>query len=136
MPADKYDKSLSGLGLNFLLVDIEIAVAYQTESLGAKVIYSDLDITILEAKCSNWIFHADRIQNNHPLSGRLQPKLARSIAAEIRLHGCNPDDAEAKVRKRGDPVLTGTMDKPHGLREVYLIDPDGYIWVPDVTVKI
>ena len=61
MPADKYDKSLSGLALNFLLVDIETAVAYQTESLGAKVIYSDLDITILEAKCSNWILHADHI---------------------------------------------------------------------------
>ena len=37
MPADKYDKSLSGLGLNFLLVGIETAVAYQTKSLGAKL---------------------------------------------------------------------------------------------------
>jgi hypothetical protein len=53
MPADQYGKSLSGLGLNFLLVDIETAVAYQTESLGAKVIYSDPDIAILEAQCSN-----------------------------------------------------------------------------------
>ena len=61
MLADQYGKSLSGLGLNFLLVDIETAVAYQKKSLGAKVIYSDLDITILEAKCSNWIFHADCI---------------------------------------------------------------------------
>jgi len=61
MPADQYGKSLSGLGLNFLLVDIETAVAYQTESLGAKVIYSDPDIAILEAQCSNWILHADHI---------------------------------------------------------------------------
>jgi len=27
------------------------------------------------------------------------------------------------------------MDKPHGLREAYLIDPDGYIWVPDTPLK-
>ena len=51
MPADQYGKTLSGLGFNFLLVDIETAVAYQTKSLVAKVIYSDLDITILEAQC-------------------------------------------------------------------------------------
>jgi hypothetical protein len=37
MPADQYGKSLSGLGLNFLLVDIETAVAYQTVSLGVKL---------------------------------------------------------------------------------------------------
>ena len=24
------------------------------------------------------------------------------------------------------------MDKPHGLREAYLVDVDGYVWVPDV----
>jgi len=25
-------------------------------------------------------------------------------------------------------------DKPHGRREAYIRDPDGYIWVPDVPV--
>jgi len=55
---------------------------------------------------------------------------------EIRLHGCDPDQAEARPRKRGDTVLAGTVDKPHGLREVYLVDPDGYLWMPNVPVRL
>lgn len=82
------------------------------------------------------MLHADHTYSDHPLSGSLQTKLARGIGTEIRLHGCNPDDAEVKARKRGDTVLAGTMDKPHGLREVYLINPDGYVWVPDVAVNV
>ena len=135
MPADQYGKSLSGLSLNLLVVDIEIAVAFQTEVLGSKIIYSDPDVAILEAHGSSWMLHADHTYNEHPLSGSLRPELARGIGAEIRLHGCNPDNAEAEARKRGDTVLAGTIDKPHGLREAYLIDPDGYIWVPDIAVK-
>ena len=53
MPAGQYGKSLSGLGLNLLVVDIEIAIAFQTEVLGAKVIYSDPDIATLEVQGSN-----------------------------------------------------------------------------------
>ena len=53
MPADQYGKSLSGLGLSLLVVDIEIAVAFQTEVRGAKVIYSDPYMAILEAQGSH-----------------------------------------------------------------------------------
>ena len=31
---------------------------------------------------------------------------------------------------RGYTVLAKAADKPHGLREVDIVDPDGYIWVP------
>ena len=46
----------------------------------------------------------------------------------------NPDDAEAKARALGFEVLAGTLDKPHGLREAYIIDQDGYLWVPSVPL--
>ena len=36
----------------------------------------------------------------------------------------------ARARQRGDTILAGAMDKPHGLREVYIVDPDGSVWVP------
>ena len=32
----------------------------------------------------------------------------------------------------GGGVLQEATDKPHGLREAYLYDPDGYVWVPSV----
>ena len=41
-----------------------------------------------------------------------------------------------ELRRLGFKVLVGTTDKPHGLREAYLVDDDGYVWVPDVHVKI
>jgi hypothetical protein len=50
----------------------------------------------------------------------------------LRLHGRDPDAAEAAARRLGYTVLASTVDKPHGLREVYLLDADGYLWVPDV----
>lgn len=68
------------------------------------------------------------------MSGSLAPEQARGIGIELRLHGCDPDAAEARARARDTIVLAGAMDKPHGLREAYLIDPDGYVWVPDVPV--
>jgi len=30
--------------------------------------------------------------------------------------------------------LAGALDKPHGLREAYIIDQDGYLWVPGVPL--
>ena len=35
----------------------------------------------------------------------------------------------------GYTVLAGAMDKPHGLREVYLLDQDGYLWVPGIALQ-
>jgi hypothetical protein len=48
------------------------------------------------------------------------------------LHGRHPDEAEAMARQLGFTVLAGAIDKPHGLREVYLVDADGYLWVADI----
>jgi uncharacterized glyoxalase superfamily protein PhnB len=50
------------------------------------------------------------------------------------LHGCDPDQAEAAAGRLGYEILVPATDKGHGMREVYLRDPDGYIWVPDVAI--
>jgi hypothetical protein len=34
----------------------------------------------------------------------------------------------------GYEVIAPASEKGHGLREVYLRDGDGYLWVPDVPV--
>ena len=60
--------------------------------------------------------------------------MARGVGVELRLHGCDPDAAQERARARGEIILAEAIDKPHGLREAYLIDPDGYIWVPDVPL--
>ncbi len=135
IPADEYGRSLRGLTVNLLVADVARAVAFQTEVLGAQTTYVDPDFAVMSGFGSEWMMHADHTYNDHPLHGSLGPDMPRGIGTELRLHGCDPDQAEARALARGDIVLAGAMDKPHGLREAFIIDPDGYLWVPDVPVQ-
>jgi uncharacterized glyoxalase superfamily protein PhnB len=81
------------------------------------------------------MLHADHTYLDHPLQGSLGAGEARGIGAELRLHGRDPDAAEAAARAGGFTVLAASRDKPHGLREAYILDPDGYCWVADVPLK-
>lgn len=130
MPAPDYGKSLRGFGVNLLVSAIASAVEFQTEVLGAEVIHADEDFAVLRAAGASWMLHADHTYSDHPLRGSLRPDLARGLGVELRLYGLDPDACEARARARGDMVLAGAMDKPHGLREAYIVDPDGYLWVP------
>jgi len=132
MPAPAYGRSLCGLTLNLLVRDIATALPFHREVLGAEVIYSDPDFAVLRHAEAEWMLHADHTYLTHPLHATLATGETRGVGAELRLHGRDPDLAEAAARKLGYTVLASTTDKPHGLREVYLLDADGYLWVPDV----
>lgn len=132
MPADKYGQSLRGLTVNLLVKDVEAALAFQRDVLGVEVVYSDPDFAVCKGYGSEWMLHADHTYRDHPLRGTLEDLEIRGGAVELRLHGCDPDRAEEAARRLGYAVLDGATDKPHGLREAYLLDSNGYIWVPDV----
>ena len=42
-----------------------------------------------------------------------------------------PTPPRSTAESLGYTVLAGAADKPHGLREAYIADPDGYVWVLD-----
>ena len=132
MPAPEYGHSLTGLTINLLVRDVETALSFEQQVLGVNVVYNDPDIAVLRFGDAEWMVHADHTYQDHPLHGSLGKDIIRGIGAELRLHGCDPDVAEAAARDNGYTVLEGASDRPHGLREAYIIDPDGYIWVPDV----
>lgn len=132
-PAREYSKELSGLTVNLLVRDIPRATAFAREVLRARVIYEDPDFAALEAPGAKWCLHADHTYSEHPLSGSLQGAEIRGIGAEFRLMGLDPDAAEARAPAGGYDVLAGSLDKPHGMREAYLLDPDGYCWVPSAV---
>jgi len=83
---------------------------------------------------AQWMFHADHTYDRHPLLPMVAGVARRGAGVELRLHGCDPDRAEAAAKRLGFEVLASAADKPHGLREAYLADADGYIWVPDVPI--
>ncbi len=130
-PADEYGRSLESLSLNLLVSDLDSALAFQRDVLVATVVYSDPDFAVVRGYGAEWMLHADHTYDGHPMQRLMQAAGQRGAGVEIRLHGCDPDQAEAAARRLGFHVLAGAADKPHGLREAHLLDPDGYVWVPD-----
>jgi len=134
MPAPVYGRSLKGFGVNLLVKDMARALAFQTQVLGAAVVYADADFAVVRAAGGEWMLHADHTYGEHPLLSLTGDGALRGAGVELRLHDQDPDAAEATARRLGYHVLAGAQDKPHGLREAYLVDPDGYVWVPDRAI--
>lgn len=134
MSGKEYGQSLRGLTLNILVREIDAALAFQRDVLGVSIIYSDPDFAVCSGYGSEWMLHADHTFESHPMITTITPAHARGAGVEFRLHGCNPDQAEAAARRLGYEVLSPTAEKGHGLREVYIRDKDGYIWAPDIPI--
>jgi hypothetical protein len=132
MPAPDYAHSLRGLTINLLVRDVSRAMLFQREVLRATVVYSDPDFAVVRGYGGEWMIHADHAYEGHPAQNALTRAPQRGAGIELRLHGCDPDEAEMAALRTGFKVLAGATTKAHGLREVFIMDGDGYIWVPDV----
>ena len=128
-PASDYSRELTGLALNLLVNNIDQATNFITNVIEANIIYEDIDFAAIEGFGSKWCFHADHTYDKHPLIGFINKKNKRGDGIELRLFGCNPDKAEMRALKHGFKVINKTRSKPHGLRECYIIDSEGYCWV-------
>ncbi len=135
MRSKDYGRSLKALSVNLLVRDIDAAVAFGRQVLSANLVYADPDFAVLGACGAEWMLHADHTYDKHPLGRTVEGVPARGAGIELRLHGCDPDGAETAARRLGFRVLSPATDKGHGLREAYLQDGDGYVWVPDVPTK-
>ena len=132
--APQYGRSLKALTINLLVKNIDAALEFQTRVLQAQIVYSDPDIAVLEGYGAEWMLHADHTYTANPLRELTDSAKTRGIGVEIRLHGCDPDQAAARAKKFGFMVFADAKDKPHGLREAYLMDCDGYMWVVDIPI--
>jgi hypothetical protein len=57
----------------------------------------------------------------------------RGTGAEIRIHGIDPDAAEARARKLGYTVNVPAQVFAHGWRECRLEDGNGYMFAVGVV---
>ena len=133
MTGAEYGRSLAGFGVNLLVREIAPAVAFHRTVLNATVVYEDPDFAVLRHGPAEMMLHADHTDDRHPIRSRLDGKRGNGI--ELRLHQTDPDAAEAAARAGGYEIMAPAADKGHGLREAYIVDPDGYIWVPDRPVS-
>ena len=132
MSAEDYGRSLRGFQVGLLVKDVARSVAFAREVLEAQVIYADPDFAVLRhGSGPEWMVHADHTYGSHPLLGLTGDGALRGAGIELRLHDHDPDRAAATAARLGHTILAEAADKPHGLRESYLVDLDGYVWVPD-----
>jgi catechol 2,3-dioxygenase-like lactoylglutathione lyase family enzyme len=139
MSADEYGRSLRAFGVNLLVRNMQKAVDFQRDVLGATVVYGDPDFAVLRRELpggtAEWMLHADHAYGDHPLLALTGDNALRGVGVELRLHGVDPDAAASAAHRLDYTVLAPPADKPHGLREAYIVDPDGYVWVPDVPLR-
>jgi uncharacterized glyoxalase superfamily protein PhnB len=126
-----YGRSLRGLGVNLLVRDTARAVAFARDVLGITIVYADSDLAVLRHGEHEWMAHADHTYDAHPLLPRTRIAALRGGGVELRVHDVDPDAAVAAAVEHGFEVLEPATTKPHGLREAYILDSDGYVWVVD-----
>ena len=127
--AEAFGASLTGIGLNLLVRDVPAQVAFLTEVFGMSAHQPTKDFAILQYHGQVMQLHSDGTYHSNPLLGLLPEAGARGAGAEIRLYQSDPDEAAAKAERLGAHLLQPPTDKPHGLREAYILCENGYAWV-------
>ena len=134
MSASQYGRSLRGLTVNLIVRNMVRMLEFQRLVLEAEIVYENPDFAVFEGYGAQWMAHADHTYDHNPLEALLPLNQPRGGLVELRIHGCDPDRAEQQARQRGYQVVQAAADKPHGLREAYLRDAEGYLWVPDRSI--
>lgn len=128
--AADFGKSLRGIGLNILVRDLRATSAFLAEVFGAGIHRLSDDFAIVRYGAQVFQLHSDGTYAANPLLSLLPENPPRGAGVEIRLYDTDPDVAVARAEARGDMILHAPADKPHGLREAYILCADGYAWVP------
>ena len=126
---DDFGASLRGLGLNLLVRDVKVTAAFLETVFGLKVHRLSADFAIVTYGKQIFQLHADGTYAGHPLQEMLPENPPRGRGIEIHLFDTDPDEAVAKAEAAGGVILAPPLEKPHGLVEAFILDPDGYCWV-------
>lgn len=127
---------LEGFGVNLLVRRVGEEVEFLRRVFGFEVLRADENYALLRHRGQFFQVHSDGTYGENPLLGVLPEAEAglRGAGVELRLFEVKPEEAETRAREAGGTILQGTMDKPHGLRECFILDGEGYCWVPSVRV--
>ena len=133
--AAEFGRKLRGFGINLLVRDVLASVNFLGEVLQMKVHRDNHDFAVVQSGRAYFQLHADHTYHSNPLPSLLPLDGARGAGIELRLYQIDPDECEVRARELDFVILKKSENRPHGLRECYILDNDGYCWVPSRTTE-
>lgn len=127
--AEDFGASLKGVGLNLLVRDVKREVVFLEAVFAMKAHRVSADFAIMVYEGQIFQLHSDGTYHSNPLLGLLPENPPRGAGIEIRLYASDPEEVCARAEAAGGVILQGPTDKPHGLREAYVLCENGYAWV-------
>ena len=127
--AEAFGASLRGIGLNLLVRDVKAECAFLETVFDMRSHRVTGDFAIVTYGTELFQLHSDATYSENPLLNLLPENPPQGPGIEIRLYDTDPDIAAAKAEGAGGVVLQEPTDKPHGLRETYILCENGYAWV-------
>ncbi len=128
--AEDFGASLRGIGLNLLVRDVLSECAFLESVFELTCHRKSADFAIVTCGTQVFQLHSDGTYHSNPLLGLLPESPPRGAGIEIRLYDTDPDAAVARAAAADATILQPATDKPHGLREAYILCENGYAWVP------
>ncbi len=128
--AQAFGASLRGIGLNLLVRDVPAQCQFLGAVFGLLARRVSDDFAIVEYGDALFQLHRDGTYHSNPLLGLLPEGPPRGAGIELRLYDSDPDVACTRAKAHGAVILQPPTDKPHGLREAYILCENGYAWVP------
>lgn len=113
------------MGLNLLVRDVGAQVAFLETVFEMKAFQPTADFAIMTYGGQVFQLHSDGTYHANPLLGLLPENPPRGAGIEIRLYDTDPEQACAVAEAAGGTILQGPTDKPHGLREAYILCGNG-----------
>lgn len=132
---EDFGAGLKGLGLNLLVRDVSAEITFLMTVFGMTAHRASADFAIMAYRDQVFQLHSDGTYHANPLLGLLPELPPRGTGIEIRLYQSDPDDACLRARAAGGTILQDPTNKPHGLREAYVLCENGYAWVPSRPLK-
>ncbi len=133
--ADVYGRMLPAFTVNLIVADVARSVEFYRGVMEAFVHYADEDFAAVKVAGTEIMIHADHTYEENPLYQRLSEARVRGAGVELRLFGVDPDALEKRAEAADATVVSPTVDRAHGWREVMVEDPDGYVWAVGVPTE-
>jgi len=133
--AEQVGQALVGFGVNILVKDIGRSLKFLQTVFNFEILSTSDGYALLQLEEHIYQLHGDHTYSANPLLSLIPESGPRGGGIELRLFNVNPDHSQKLAEDAGYTILMKTADKPHGLRECFILDPDGYCWVPSVHKK-